>query len=202
MRGRRPVPDELQAARGNPRKRKLDLAPAGLAEQRGQGGAAPEPPAFLVAPREREIFLRLAEHLPRRLLRPADYVAAGRWSHYLHRWIGCKETLGEGSTVYKSVSAHGELLRRHPTFKDMLDLEKVLQSLEDRIGLNPSARQNILRGLANVPTSLGPLFGDEAAESDAPAPAAAEPPAQADVPVAEPAASPLGFVTSAAGKVH
>ena len=64
----------------------------------------------------------------------------------------------------------------------------MLQSLEDRLGLNPVARQNVLRGLSALPAALGGLF-DEKSDKDAP-PAAVPAPDADQAPASVP--SPLG----------
>jgi phage terminase small subunit len=147
----------MKAAKGNPGRRALkpseDKTPTLLEKI--------ECPEFLTAPREREIFRRIVEDFVlRRIARKPDLTAYARWAHYVHRWILCKETLDGKATWYKTESNHGEMLRRHPMFKDQLDLERVLQALEDRLGLNPVARQNIIRGLAAVPPALTGLFDE------------------------------------------
>lgn len=197
-RGRRAIPDEVKALKGNPGKRRLALQSASgettKAEAPRLGLAIPE---FLTEDRERDIFRKVIdEYLQRRIARAPDLIAYARWASYVHRWIGCKESLEGKATWFKSSSKHGELLRRHPIFKDMLDLERVLQSLEDRLGLNPVARQNIMRGLSAMPAALGGLFGEEQApETERPQP-------QAEAPQPEsPVMSPLGFLQSA-GKPH
>lgn len=212
-RGRRPLPDEIKALKGNPGKRRLaslDKAkakPAAKAKpRRSKGKAAPaKPPAatqiqvpdFLTGKREKALFMKVVDdYLQRRVARPPDLTAYARWAHYLDRWIICKETLQGKSTFFKSESKHGALLRRHPLFKDQLDIERVLQSLEDRLGLNPAARQNIIRGLASLPPALGDLFNDDPdAASDEPEAPTTE---QIDAP---PADSPLAFLQTA-GKPH
>jgi len=45
-------------------------------------------------------------------------------------------------------------------------LERLLQSLEDRLGLNPVARQNYLRGLAALPAPLAGLFDETEQKRD------------------------------------
>lgn len=158
-RGRKPQSDEMKAAKGNPGRRKLQGADQAKPAEQLKKVDIPE---FLVAPRERELFRRVIEdYVLRRIARKPDLTAYARWAHYVHRWILCKETLEGKATWYKTESNHGEMLRRHPMFKDQLDLERVLQSLEDRLGLNPVARQNIVRGLAAVPPAMQGLFADE-----------------------------------------
>lgn len=190
-RGRRPVPDEIQALKGNPRKRRLSLKSARGDAPKSELQPAKPPvltiPDFLTGERERAIFRNVVEdYLQRRVARPPDLTAYARWAHYLDRWIICKEALDGKATFFTSESRHGKLLRRHPLFKDQLDMERVLQSLEDRLGLNPVARQNIIRGLAALPPALGDLFGDE----KPPAEAAPDAPELPEVP----AESPLNFL--------
>jgi hypothetical protein len=121
--------------------------------------------------------------------------AYARWAAYLHRWWICKEGLDGKATWIRTTSKHIEdMPRRHPLFKDMLDLERVLQSLEDRLGLNPVARQNIMRGLAAMPAALGGLFGEEPVPEDSNADDVEVAPLEAD-------ASPLSYLQNA-GKLN
>lgn len=190
-RGRKAQPDQIKELRGNPGKRRLALDKARGGRRSSPEMAEKQPalqmPSFLTGERERGIFRTVVEdYLQRRVARPVDLTAYARWAHYVDRWITCKETLDGKSTFFKSESKHGTLLRRHPLFKDQLDLERVLQSLEDRLGLNPVARQNIIRGLAALPPALGDLFGDEKPEAKVEGDEEPEAPA--------PVESPLNFL--------
>ena len=195
-RGRRRIPDEVKAAKGNPGKRKLLLAD-------NESPRVSRPlnytmPETLTHEREQRIFREIVEdYLQRRVARPQDLFAYARWAHYVHRWMICKETLDQpgAMTVYKSVSPHGTYYRRNPIFKDQLDVERVLQSLEDRLGLNPAARQNIIRGLAAMPAALGSLFGDEDSKQQTNTPS--DVPDEPALPVE---ASPLNFLSEAGGQ--
>ena len=197
-RGRRAIPDEVKALKGNPGKRRLALkAAAGEIAKVDGPRAVLAIPEFLTHDREREIFRKVVEdYLQRRVARAPDLTAYARWASYVHRWIGCKEDLEGKPTWFKSSSKHGDLLRRHPIFKDMLDIERVLQSLEDRLGLNPVARQNIMRGLSAMPAALGGLFG-----GDEPPTEGDKPDVDAPAPEGPPPVSPLGYLQSA-GKPH
>lgn len=198
-RGRHAQPDAVKALKGNPGKRKLALDNAGKEDSRARPAlAAVTAPEFLTHDREKAIFTKIIEdYLQRRIARPVDITAYGRWASYVHRWVGCKEQLDGKATWYKIASNHGERLARHPMFKDMLDLERVLQSLEDRLGLNPAARQNILRGLAAMPAAMGGFFGEEPPHPDE-KPASEIP--DGDPPTAPPL-SPLGYLQNA-GKLN
>jgi len=166
-RGRPRQPDELKALRGNPGKRRL----ATPKELRGLG-AAPSAqeimPAFLTQHRERELFVRIIDdYLQRRIARSSDANAYARYCAWLDRWWTCKEAIDGKTTWYESSSAHSKkLARRHPLFKDMMDIERVLESLEDRLGLNVVSRQAIIRGLATAP-SVASGFGDKPADNQA-----------------------------------
>jgi phage terminase small subunit len=194
-RGRRAQPDAVKALKGNPGKRKLALEGAA-----GKGASSPKLPAFampefLVHEREKTIFRAVVEdYLQRRVARAPDLTAYARWATYVHRWVQCKEFLEGKATWFKIESKHGQRLARHPMFKDMIDLERMLQSLEDRLGLNPVARQNIIRGLSAMPAALGGLFGDEKAAEEDKQPSDIPDSSKVDEPL-----SPLGYL-QAAGK--
>lgn len=171
-RGRKPIPDEIKELKGNPGKRRLLLKASGVEPPPRLDQVTMIMPEFLTQDREKEIFRRVVEdYLQRRVARVPDLTAYGRWASYVHRWISCKEQLDGKSTWFKSVSKHGEMLRRHPLFRDMLDIERMLMALEDRLGLNPVARQTIIRGLAAMPAALGGMFdqGDDEDREERPA---------------------------------
>jgi hypothetical protein len=183
-RGRKPIPDEIHSLRGNPggkRGIKQDLT---VIENlvTFPRKAAIEVPEFLTSERERYIFkLIIEDYLQRRVARAPDFHAFGRWAHYMHRWICCKEQLEGKATWFQYETAAGKQIRRHPLFRDMLDIERMLESLEDRLALNPAARHNILRGLTAMPAALaGDIFSDDD-----------KPNAE---PVEAPPISPLGFL--------
>jgi len=150
-------------------------------------------PDYLTQPRERDLYRRVTEELgPRRLARLTDINEIARYASYLTRWVDDKLALDGKQTWWVSESKHGKLLRRHPIFKDMLDLERVLQSLEDRLGLNPLARQNLIRGLAAMPRPLD-LFDDTLEEPDGRSGEAL--PEQPEDPLPQ---SPVGFLAHVA----
>lgn len=200
MRGRRKQPAEINEMKGNPGKRAATFKRtlnADVAANEGKPVGPSQVPDFLKAPREQQLFRRVVDdYLQRRVARKTDFMAYARYAAWLHRWILCAEQLHNKATFFKSESKWGTLLRRHPLFKDMLDIERVLQSLEDRLGLNPVARQNIMRGLSALPPALGGLFGDDPPAPGTPAEEAAKP-QPGDDPPAAPAAGPLGHLANA-----
>jgi Phage terminase, small subunit len=199
-RGRKPIPPHVKALRGNPGKRPIptdfpvieNLIPF-------PRPAVLEFPEFLSHERERHIFkLIIEDYLQRRVARAPDFHAFGRWSHYMHRWICCKEQLEGKATWFQYETAAGKQIRRHPLFRDMLDIERMLESLEDRLGLNPAARQNILRGLTAMPAALGgDIFPGQDADGEAGVINEASSPATADATV-----SPLGFLHADKDKLN
>lgn len=187
----------MKALKGNPRKQKLELKAA--VDGASDKAAAPRPPSkidvpsFLTSRRSKEIFGRVIDdYIQNRIARGPDLIAYGRWAYYVDRWIDVKEKLERKPLIYETKSKHGKLIRKHPHFQAMGDLERMLQSLEDRLGLNPVSRQNYLRGLAALPHSLGDLFGDDqgSEKPTAPATGSTEDAAQSN--------EPLGFLQRAA----
>lgn len=203
MRGRRSKPDDVKRLTGNPGKRKL--APAAAHESLPPGAAPDQAPAappsaasdfnvaeYLSHAREKAIFHRVFDdYLRRRVARREDVFEYVRWAHYAHVWLQSKEDIAAngGSRAYIVKSKHGEYVRPHPSWRQQLECERALQTLEDRLGLNPVSRQNILRGLAALPAALGGLFDEPESK-----------PPQGDKPAAEPppqnSQSPLGALAN------
>lgn len=197
-RGRRATPDAIKELKGNPGKRRLALNDA--RETRTIARALPSitVPDFLKHERERTIFKRMIEDfLQRRIARECDLIAYGRWASYMHEWLNCKEFLDGTSKFYKIKSQRtgDERLAQHPMWLNQMTIEKALQSLEDRLGLNPAARQTILRGLAAMPSAM--QLGEDQQQQAEDLEGAVPPP-----PKEGPAQSPLGFLRMAGSKPH
>ncbi len=193
-RGRKAQPDEIKELRGNPGKRRLVALEAAKKARR----IAPAPPPLIETPnwlsndREIAIFRSVVdEYQQNRIARKTDVAAYARWAHYLRRWIEAKEQLGDSGMYYKVESNHGSRLALHPLLVVMFRCEAEITKQEDRLGLNPAARQNIIRGMSSLPASAD-LFGQLPKEADQ---------ADDDDELAEATAveSPLGFL-SGAGK--
>lgn len=167
-RGRRALPDEIKALKGNPGKRRLMLdAPAADADT----GPVKAPP-YVSTVLEKEIFKRVSTQLSTiRFIKTTDADALARWAVWLAKWVDIKRRL-QGKKIdvyYETKSKHGKMLRAHPLYASMIQIDKQLMALEDRIGLNPTSRQAILRGIINSPQlPPGDLFGAGAESPQAP----------------------------------
>jgi P27 family predicted phage terminase small subunit len=166
-RGRRALPDEVKALKGNPGKRRLVLA-----EQTESEAGPIKAPSYITTTMEREIFRRVSMHLSSvRFIKATDSDALGRWSVWMAKWVDIKKRLSakKADVYYETKSKHGKMLRAHPLYASMIQIDKQLMAHEDRIGLNPTSRQAILRGLINAPSlPAGSLFGDEVEKPQAP----------------------------------
>jgi hypothetical protein len=164
-RGRRAKPDAVKALAGNPGKRKLAAVNA---EGSRATGIKPAPqkidtPYFLNQEKEKEVFAEALRVLPANMVRRSDTWVIARWAHWMTVWAACKIALDGNMHWYESKSKHGDLKREHPIAKRMDKAEGHLISLEDRIGLNVVARNNIVHKLFNMPNSgpPGELFRDD-----------------------------------------
>jgi phage terminase small subunit len=197
MRGRRALPPEIKALKGNPGKRRLALNKAG---KRAVAAvvARPQiaPPEFLTQDGEIKAFRWVYETLPANLARASDVMSVARWASWLNVWISCKTTLDGKAFWYESQSNHGKLMREHPISKKMDRAEGHLIALEDRLGLNIVARNNIVHRLFQMPAAPpGELFDDKNADKKEPGESPPPPVDQLEQ------ISPLGFMAQA-GKQH
>lgn len=188
-RGRKAQPEEIKEIRGNPGKRRLLALEAARKQQRVAPAPPPkiETPKWLNGEREAAIFrLVVDEYQQNRIARPTDIHAYGRWAHYMARWIDAKEQLGDTASFYQIESNHGKRLALHPLLVVMFRCEAEITKQEDRLGLNPAARQNIIRGMSTLAPGAD-LFGN-----------VPQPPADDDDEIAQATAieaeSPLGFL--------
>lgn len=163
-RGRRPEPGEVKEAKGNPGRR--PNATGAAVELPGLGAEAPEQ----LTGEARTIWGALAPELARmKLLRATDAPVFARYCDHLARFWRVKAALDGVGEVYETDSAHGRMLRINPWFAVLDRLCKRLEALEDRIGLSPAARQQLLLRMAAVPAAPLPGPLGEAAEIRAPA---------------------------------
>ena len=162
QRGRKPDPAGVQVAKGNPGKRGKAAAAAG--ERRSPSslpariGAMPK----VLCPAAKTIWKELAPQLVAlRFIRETDRGVFARYCETLAEFWRVTRKLrkkGEG-LVYWTKTRHGDMKRINPLVMIQNSLERRLESLEDRLGLNPQARQNLFVRLAATPGWL-PGVGD------------------------------------------
>lgn len=184
MRGRHPKPGAVKEAQGNPGHRPIAPDPAALSP-------------VLTAPQAALPFARLSEDARhaydiigadlRRLnfVRSTDEPLLLRYCDALARfWRVTGELDVLGGETYETSSAHGNMLRMRPQFMVQERLARRLESMEDRLGLSPMARQQYLVRMAAAGAQPG-FWPDRSADDakDAPSPA-----------IAPRAASPVGLL--------
>lgn len=129
-----------------------------------------------------EIWKQVAPELERlNLLRPSDGHAFSRYCETLVSYWEITSKLRMIGTTYETDSAHGKMRRISPEFAVQERLFNRLTAMEDRFGLNPASRQQIMLKL---------LGGQGHLPLGAPVPAADQPVAT-DVP---PAGNPIGLL--------
>lgn len=160
-RGRKAQPDEIKELRGNPGKRRL------LALEAARKNRPPVAPARVpkieapdwLGEREVTLFRSVVDEFQQnRIARGTDVNAYARWAAYMAKWIVAKEKLGDSSMFYWVESAHGKRMALHPLAKLMFECEKAIVKLESDLGLNPAARQTIIRGMSTLAPGAD-LFG-------------------------------------------
>lgn len=151
-RGRRPDPPAVKELRGNPGKRPIPKAAAA-----GPSGELGKAPAQLKTAAAKRLWDEVgAELLRLNFLRPSDRPAFARYCETLARYWDVTQRMGKGGEVYTTSSQHGTMERIHPLFMVQERLARRLESMEDRFGLNPQARQQYLLRMAQAQM---PLFG-------------------------------------------
>ena len=159
-RGPRPKPGELQAARGNPGKRKNEIAPDTVPTLTGDA------PDWLTDDVARGAWIYILDSLsPLRLVRETDHIAVARYCDHFARWLRLRDKVNDAGETYVTESNHGTMQRINPDFVAMHREEDRMEKLEDRIGLTPSSRQRLMQGLAaggQVPAPVPGQFEMEA----------------------------------------
>jgi P27 family predicted phage terminase small subunit len=156
----------------------------------------PAPPDWLPEG-GRKLWNAVASDLVRRQIikTTGEWQEFGRYIHHCWMWgllqAECVTPTGRLRTTYSTVTATGGKRKLpNPAFGQMLQLETRLKDYEDRYGLNPQARTQLLMRIANTGSGKPPR--------DA-APDGADAPAPAGEGVAKPG-SPLGILNTTAGK--
>lgn len=189
-RGRKAKPAELKRAQGNPGKRALPELPVEAEQKPLAPSKRSSAPKRLTAD-GRKIWDALAPELKRlKFLRSSDQGAFERYCDTLASYWRVTLELRKAGETYETESAHGRMLRIHPKFMVQERLSRRLDQLEDRFGLSPAARQQIMQRLAAQPPGLPLEPGEKAGEGEeAPAPAPGKP-------------SPIGMLRGGSGALH
>jgi P27 family predicted phage terminase small subunit len=181
-RGRKPKPDALKIAQGNPGRRAIAPSTAAPAPADAAAKAAGMvAPAELTDVKAIAIWARTTWRLAGlNFIQPTDADAFARYCKYLSLWYQLAEQIDVDNLVVTTKSDAVEMDRLDRRFQAMLLLDKRLEATEDRFGLNPQARHQLLRdkvgGGARQPSGQLPGIEKPATETkDKPAPTPAPP---------------------------
>lgn len=170
-RGRNSKPPEVKEKMGNPGNRPIPK-PDELEDIPGLSDAGPE---WLTVAGQ-QIWQLLAPDLRQlKFLRRTDELAFARYCDLYSDWLAIISRLElmegrldhpDGPTVYETKSAHGNMRRNEPLYKDKMFLNRELSRLEVHFGLTPSSRlsmwsQQLTRGMP-----AGGLFARDAGISE------------------------------------
>lgn len=151
MRGNKGQPAAIRAAKGNPGKRGGKIPAA----------AEAQPALKLAAPGKltdagKVIWRDLAPKLKKiNLLRETDLPSFTRYCDTLSEyWKVTRELRRKNYTYEAETTVGGKLLRLNPLFMVQSRLARLLDSLEDRFGLTPRARQEVLQRMAQSQLGL------------------------------------------------
>lgn len=92
-------------------------------------------------------------------VKDTDRLAFARLCDHTARWLRLREKVNVKGESYTTESRHGKMERINPDFAAMLRVEEKMVQLEDRFGLTPAARQQILARLTEPPPPPD-LFGN------------------------------------------
>lgn len=168
-RGRKGAPAEIAAAKGNPGRRPRAKVPAEPVVSAG-GLVSPLP----LNADESAMWRVVVSHMEAlNLIRPSDAVSVARYACYLVDWIKHRQQIDrEGATnLVKSNHNPEGLIRKHPLLDLLNSLESRLIALEDRYGLSPRSRQELLLQVSRGVPSQNDLYqpaANPAESSDGP----------------------------------
>lgn len=158
MAGRKPKPDALKIAQGNPGNRPLATEKSTAAAEADQNlpsiGGVPK----YLSKEGAAIWRELVPQLDRvRFVKSTDRGLLARYCDLVADYWKATRRIRRAGHSYESNSNHGKLRRINPDFQVQMRLQRELMNMEDRIGLSPQARQKIMQDLAAaVPTDLFP----------------------------------------------
>jgi P27 family predicted phage terminase small subunit len=174
--GRRPKPAAVRSAQGNPGHRPIAEVPSDPRRPRARNSRSAYGKLSSDASR---IFGLLSDQLAAlNFIRATDEPLLRRYADALARyWRVTRELNEAGGEVYEcETTAGGKMLRTRPQFLVQQMLMKRLESMEDRLGLSPMARQQYLLRMAQT-GAPSDLFGRAAPGKDSPSHPTASPPA-------------------------
>tara|TARA_R110000868_G_scaffold29889_24_gene111148 strand:+ start:6351 stop:6944 length:594 start_codon:yes stop_codon:yes gene_type:complete len=162
MAGRKPKPDALKEAQGNPGRRPLAKDQIDIAAQVDRdlpalGGTPPH-----LSAGGKKIWQQLAPQLEKiNFIKTTDRNMFERYCDSLAEYWKVTRSLRRNKHTYWTNSNHGKLKRLNPEFMVQDRLDRRLQSLEDKMGLSPQARQNLLLKLSSATAPPpGGMFND------------------------------------------
>ncbi|MFN4283502.1 MAG: phage terminase small subunit P27 family [Alphaproteobacteria bacterium] len=151
----------MKDLQGNPGKRRSKAQVAADAERAAQAAQveaalAPETedlkgaPPYLSA-EAKKVWKRIAVYVAAmRFVRSIDGELVARYAEHLATWWDLTTKLRRQGITYETKSAHGKLKRIHPLLLARDRVEAHLIDAEDRLGLNPRSRQDIMLKQANT----------------------------------------------------
>lgn len=161
--GRTPKSDELREAQGNPGRRPIG---SGDPVQDTLPGFSEDAPPELNEAGQR-IWQELVPLLQQlRFIRRTDKAVLPRYCNALARYWELEAQIRQRGPTYETESRHGRMERINPALRAQDLIDRRLESMEDRLGLNPRARQQIIQALAN--SAVGSLPLDATTTSDTP----------------------------------
>jgi P27 family predicted phage terminase small subunit len=161
-RGPKPAPAAVKAAKGNPGRRPIGADPV---PAESSTATADQPTAKVAAPawlngEARTVWERLAPRLiAMKLLTPPDAYTFARYCKNFAMWLKMQRRLTRKGEIYEIETASGKVRRADPAFLMADRLDRRLEAVEDRFGLNPAERQRIFAARAAQPHA-GDLFGE------------------------------------------
>jgi P27 family predicted phage terminase small subunit len=183
--GRRPDHPAVQEAKGNPGKRRRKTVQDVI-----EAAELPDGTPRHLSEAARLFWGRIAGEVQRlNFVRLTDRSILERYCETLAEYWQIQTQLRGKPRFYWTDTKHGKMKRIEPTVLLQHRVEKMLLDYEDRIGLNPLARQRILIGMAASqgalpldPLNEGEKDGNESGQGGGTTP--------------QPEDSPVGFLTT------
>lgn len=155
----------MKAAKGNSGRRPIGKDPAPVVAAATASKVSPPP---WLKGEGLKVWQRLAPRVAgMKLLSQVDAETFGRYCANFARWLKMQKRLDKVGEIYEIETASGLVRRADPAFLIADRLDRKLESVEDRFGLNPAERQRIFAARAAAGASPD-LFGGQAASKPEP----------------------------------